>query len=294
MSGVAGRWRVVPALGSALGLAALLALAAACTGPSATGPDPGAAGSTTVPGSVAPIATSSVTTSAPAGTADRGQAAAVTLLPAVGAEVWVECPGASVDAPVAPFRLAALRNPLPLDPTDPLAVAYRDTVLDRGETAPVDRPDARLVHRDDRYAVFARGNPPGRVDVLAPGGSGWAVIGTIPCPDPLRIVAPDGVDWVSWTLDPAAPVPGPDDTAIRVLVTQPPCGIEQRLDGRLLPPEVAVRGERVLVAIGASTLPPETTCTPGTPPPVALTVTLPAPLGGRALVDGTAATNWAS
>lgn len=98
---------------------------------------------------------------------------------------------------------------------------------------------------------------------------------------------PGGTADASWTLAPGQDV-GPTSTQLQVLVTR--VGCNSGVTGDVEAPEIEVKSDRVIVTF---------VVTPGEPgsadcqgnPEVPFRLTLPEPLGDRALADGQCLTN---
>jgi hypothetical protein len=109
----------------------------------------------------------------------------------------------------------------------------------------------------------------------------WQIDGFAQCHP---TVVTGGLGLATWSLDPAAPSPGPEASSFIALVTERDCASGQPPGDRLLPPSIIYESNRVLVIF---TLRPQSgnqDCqgNPSTP----VTVELPEPLGNRQLLDG--------
>ncbi len=109
----------------------------------------------------------------------------------------------------------------------------------------------------------------------------WAVRSATEC-RPSAVV--DGVvGEATWTWDPAVAAPDPATTTFTALVHEYACASGQPVGERLHGPEIVVLPDRVLVGFAVEPLSGGQDCEGVDPTPV--TVTLPEPLGDRALVD---------
>jgi hypothetical protein len=164
-----------------------------------------------------------------------------------------------------PFPPAALAGAgEPLDPDD-LAVAAlfahlsARAVPQRASRAPWKRAavvppvvapsleDWRLLARTDGEALFGRGRPPHLLTVAVRRGGrsrAWTFAGASAA-RPLRATR-EGIRASSWRRDPSRE-PEPDETVLRVLVSEQTFASGQRADGRVLVPDLYVGpGELVL------------------------------------------------
>jgi hypothetical protein len=103
-------------------------------------------------------------------------------------------------------------------------------------------------------------------------------------PCPLQATLPEGLDVVTWRLDPDAPPPTPETTSIPVLATEQACASGKPMGDRLLGPDVVMTGTEVLIAFAARSQTGMQEC-PGNPEQ-AVVVELPGPLGDRTVRDG--------
>lgn len=200
-----------------------------------------------------------------------------------------------------PFPPPALTGPAgPLDRTDPAVdalvalIARQKTPKDASVwlsqqgAAPAPTPASldgwRLLARTDDDALFARGLPPQLLTVAMRRDARrdtWTSIATN-ASRPLRSTR-DGIRASRWRLDPARET-NPEQSVVRVLVTEQTFAGGKRADGRLLAPDLYVdAGELVLTMYvtprqGFQTRSPN----PETPARIAL----PVPIGTRALIDG--------
>ncbi len=135
-----------------------------------------------------------------------------------------------------------------------------------------------------------------KVQFVAPDGDGdgWFVVGLMArdgrwildvmgeCQP--EVVLPAGVGRADWRLDPAFPPPAAGDRSLHVLIHEQACANGQPPVGRVLPPLVTPSETAMTIAILVTNVPGGADC-PGNPD-FAMTVELPEPLGGRALLDG--------
>ena len=146
-----------------------------------------------------------------------------------------------------------------------------------------------LARTETSAEVVHRGTPSALVTMSRKGDrwimDGYGSSGTEVCRDP-RAVLPPGLSTVDWALDPAFPAPTATDTTVHVLVNERACASGQPLGTRLVGPETAVVDGQVLIAFAARPLGEGFhSCQGNLGEPV--TVILSAPLGTRALADGT-------
>lgn len=206
-----------------------------------------------------------------------------------------------------PFPLAALGQPAtePLDPADPAVVALLGQI-DRSRkqrakgglfrrAEPVQELDAetalrgwRVLARADEELLFGRGAPPQLVTAAVTKGRGdrWTLLG-VSVAKPLRAVQ-DGVRASSWRLDPDFSV-HPDDTELHVLLTEQTMASGRLADDRILPPELALDGERLVLRCYVRPL--EGYTGRSRRHETQVLVQLPEPVGEREPVDG--AVFWA-
>lgn len=186
------------------------------------------------------------------------------------------------------FPLSGLDAPADLlDSDDPLAEALRAEIpnMDPGNDE-LSEMGWRVLVRDEAEALLAAGDPPSVFVVMNPEGGRWRVSQSgfgEPCVP--RRAAPEGVEAVTWSLDPAHPEPGPDATELHVLVTGSACSGGEPLGDRLIGPQVEVTDDEVAVAFAASPLPAGAYTCQGNPPDVVV-VQLDEPVGDRTIVDG--------
>jgi hypothetical protein len=199
-----------------------------------------------------------------------------------------------------PFRPAALSEPaVKLDSTDPAVEALvaqiaRSTAPKRGRMplkrrapAPVEPPSLngwRQLARTDGEALFAHGRPPRLLTVAVRvdrKGREWECI-DVGTGRPLRATR-ELIRASRCRLDPTHP-PDPEDTVLRVLVTEQTFAGGQRADRRVLPPDLHTGDDDLVLRIFVTPRPGFQARTPNPETPVR--VALPHPIGTRRLVDG--------
>jgi hypothetical protein len=198
-----------------------------------------------------------------------------------------------------PFPPAALAGaPGRLDPEDPAVGALIVQITPRGARgsrapwkrgavalpAPPSLEGWRLLARTDDEVLFARGHPPQLLTVALRRDARrrtWTCIGTSAA-RPLRATR-DGIRASSWRLDPTDEVE-PEDTVLRVLVTEQTFAGGQRAHGRVLPPDLHVDADGLLLTMFVTPQPGFQSGSPNPETPVR--VALPHPVGGRRLIDG--------
>lgn len=195
------------------------------------------------------------------------------------ADTPVECGGVR-------FRLGDLASLTPVAEVDAGLRAVVDGWLSNAEGANWPQDGWMLLTEDGERATFVRIDDAGIWSIGAEmGRNGWIWAGAGGggrCE--VERLLPAGLGTVEWELDPAFPTPGPDATELHLLATERACTGGSEVGERLLGPQVVETGDAVRIAFAAIPLTGEQTC-PGNPP-TAVTVTLSAPLGDRALLDG--------
>jgi hypothetical protein len=198
-----------------------------------------------------------------------------------------------------PFAPGALSEPgAPLDPADPAVgglVAWFDPRAAAGRAMPWRRDGAaardldgldgwRVLARTESEVLFGRGAPPRllTVAVRRDGRRGtWAGLGES-AGRPLR-AARDGIRASSWRLDPTRDL-APDETTLRLLVTEQTFSGGQRAHGRLQPPDIYVGADEIVLRMFVT---PQRGFQARSPnPETPVRVALPHPVGPRELVDG--------
>ncbi len=200
-----------------------------------------------------------------------------------------------------PFPPAALAgSPGLLDPDDPAVGALIAQINAQGaptsgfrapwkrDAAPQPVPRSlatwRQLARTDGEALFARGQPP---QLLTAAVKQDARRGTWKCvavsrARPLRATR-DGIRASGWRLDPAREF-DPDETLLRVLVTEQTFAGAQRARGRVLAPDLHVNAGELVLTIFVTPRPGPQVRAPNPETPVR--VALPDPVGRRRLTDG--------
>jgi hypothetical protein len=202
-----------------------------------------------------------------------------------------------------PFSPAALAGPpAALDPEDPAVAVllahliaraapkrsarrpWRKDALPEPPPPPASLDGWRQLARTDDEAFFARGLPP-RMLTAALRQTGrrrtWTFLGSSAA-RPIRATR-DGIRASSWRLDPSHDH-APDDTVLRVLVTEQAYASGRRADGRVLPPEMYVDAEELVLTFFVT---PDRGFQNGTPNrETPVRIALPHPIGARRLIDG--------
>jgi hypothetical protein len=142
----------------------------------------------------------------------------------------------------------------------------------------------RLLARTDDEALFARGRPP---ELLTTAVKRSARRGTWRCTavsraKPLR-AARDQFRASSWRLDPTHEL-APEETVLRVLVTEQTFAGGQRATGRVLPPDLHVDEEELVLTMFVTPKPGFNVRSPNPETPVR--VALPDAVAARRLADG--------
>jgi hypothetical protein len=200
-----------------------------------------------------------------------------------------------------PFPPAALASSLGLlDPEDPavgalIAQITARTAAKRASRAPWKRDAAtrpappsldgwRMLARTDGEVLFARGRPPELFTVAVRRDARrrtWSCSGTSAA-RPLRATR-DGIRASSWRMDPTHELE-PDETVLRVLVTEQTFAGGQRAAGRVLPPDLHVDADELVLTMFVT---PQPGFQPRSPnPETPVRIALPHPVGVRRLVDG--------
>ena len=186
-----------------------------------------------------------------------------------------------------PFPPSALGEPpSPLNPSDAAAAALLAQLRARPPSGPtpVSLDGWRPLARTDGEVLFGRGVPPRLVTVAvrqdARRGT-WACVASSAA-RPLRATR-DGIRASSWRLDPAHELQ-PDETILRVLVTEQTFAGAQRAHGRVLPPDMFVDENEVVLTMFVTPRPgfQSGARNPETP----VLVELPHAIGARRLLDG--------
>lgn len=182
-----------------------------------------------------------------------------------------------------PFAPAALAGPpAQLDREDPAVGALIAQIAQQTAAASLD--GWRMIARSDDEILFARGRPPRLLTVAvrrdARRGK-WTCVG-VSAARPLRAVRAR-IRASGWRLDPTHEVK-PEETVLRVLVSEQAFAGGQRADRRLLPPDLHVGAQELVLTMFVTPLAGFQTRTsnPETPARIAL----PEQVGQRRLVDG--------
>jgi hypothetical protein len=184
-----------------------------------------------------------------------------------------------------------------LDRSDPAVVALIEQIARneakaqkrrRGKRPPAgDSPTSltgwRQLAREDDQVLFARGRPPKLLTVTMrrDGRRGWTSE-SVSTGRPLRVTR-DHVRASGWRLDPTFEF-GPEETILRVLITEQTWAGGKRADDRLLAPDLHLGAETLVLTTFVQPLPGFQTRSrnPETP----ARVVLPEPVGSRQLLDG--------
>jgi len=186
-----------------------------------------------------------------------------------------------------PFPLSALDEPAGnLDPQDPAVAALLAQLRARPTRGapPPDLDDWRLLARTDDEALFGRGLPPALVTAAVRKGArrgGWSYVASSAA-RPLRATR-DGIRASSWRPDPTHE-PTPDETTLRLLVTEQAFAGAQRAHGRVLPPDLFADEDELVLTMFITPRPGFQARSPNPETPVC--VALPHPVGARRLLDG--------
>lgn len=206
-----------------------------------------------------------------------------------------------------PFPPATLTQPAtePLDPADLAVVALLDQIersrrqrakgglFRRGQ--PLQELDTetmlrgwRVLAQTDDEILFGRGAPPSLATaaVTRARGDRWSLLG-VSVAKPLRAVH-DGVRASSWRLDPDFPV-SPTDAELHILLTEQTMASGRLAEDRILPPELALEDQTLLLRCYVRPL--EGYTGRSRRHETKVLVQLPEPVGTREPVDG--AVFWA-
>jgi hypothetical protein len=188
-----------------------------------------------------------------------------------------------------PFPPGALDAPPgQLEPSDP-AVAALIAQLARQKTATAGSAgpsldEWRILARSDDEVLFGRGLPPRLLTVAMrrePPRKTWRSV-AVSTARPLRATR-DGVRASGWRLDPTRD-PSPEDTVVRVLVTEQTWAGGTRADDRLLVPDLHAGAEELVLTMFVTPRNGFQIRSPN--PETPARVTLPGPIGRRRLIDG--------
>ena len=142
----------------------------------------------------------------------------------------------------------------------------------------------RVLARTDDEVLFGRGRPPELVTIAMRQGArrrGWTCF-AVSAARPLRVTR-DGIRASDWRLDPDHE-PEPQDTVVRVLVTEQTWAGGTRADRRLLAPDLHVGAQELVLTMFVT--PPEGFQVRSPNPETPARIALPEPLGRRRLIDG--------
>jgi hypothetical protein len=188
------------------------------------------------------------------------------------------------------FTTAVLASPAPpLDADDPAAAGLlahlRQLALRGPRGAPPPSLDGwRALTRADDEALFGLGRPAQLVTVsmrLDPKRRTWSAASASQG-RPLRAVR-DGIRASAWRADPTQTIE-PDETVLRVLVTEQTFAFGQPARGRVLTPDVFLGEDELVMRIYVTPRPgfQAGARNPETP----VRIALPEPIGARRLLDG--------
>jgi hypothetical protein len=150
--------------------------------------------------------------------------------------------------------------------------------------APLSLDDWRLLARTDGEVLFARGHPPRLLTVTLRQDARrrtWKYVASSSA-RPLRATR-EGIRASSWRLGPTHEAQ-PDETMLRVLVTEQTFASGQRADGRVLVPDMYVGADELVLTMFVTPRPGYQTGSPNPETPVR--IALPHPVGPRRLIDG--------
>ena len=142
----------------------------------------------------------------------------------------------------------------------------------------------RVLARTDDEVLFGRGRPPQLVTVAMRHDvrrRTWTCL-AVSTDRPLRATRA-GVRASSWRLDPSRE-PQPEDSVVRVLVTEQTWAGAKRADGRLLVPDLYLGAEELVLTMFIT--PREGFQTRSPNPETPARIALPSPIGRRRLIDG--------
>jgi hypothetical protein len=199
--------------------------------------------------------------------------------------------------PFAPTELDG--PPHTLDPEDPPVATLLAHLMARAAPKPAGGPPWkrraatnpppasldgwRLLARSDDEALFGRGQPPRLVTVAVrlDARRRWTFVASSAA-RPLRATR-DGIRASSWRPDPTRE-PQPDDTILRVLVTEQTFSGGQRADSRVLAPDLHLDADQLVLTVYVT--PRQGYVGGARNPETPIRVELPEPLGLRRLIDG--------
>lgn len=186
---------------------------------------------------------------------------------------------------VPPVPFSAHVNPLPIDEVDHPAVDVLRIEIESPAVEPLPSGDWFVIKIDEDNAWFVAIDPDhGGTARFKRYGDAWGLAtwgGGSRC-NPM-VPLPEGLRRVSVHLDPDA-LPNPEDTSIKLLVTESRCANGRAMGDALMGPQVVETDEAVLVAFAVIPVYGIVTC-PGNPS-TSVTIELSQPLGQRTLYDG--------
>jgi hypothetical protein len=175
-----------------------------------------------------------------------------------------------------------------LDPADPPVGALIAQIARQksstGGSSMANLEGWRILARSADELLFGYGLPPHLVTVAMRRDArrnSWASA-AVSTARPLRATR-SGVRASNWRLDPTRE-PNPEDTIVRVLVTEQTWAGGKRADTRLLTPDVHAGTEAVVLTMFVTPRPGFQMRSPN--PETPARVTLPSPIGLRQLIDG--------
>jgi hypothetical protein len=205
-----------------------------------------------------------------------------------------------------PFPPAALTGPpSPFDSADPAISALISYLGARGsskrgarmpwkrqpteaptpEETPASLAGWRILVRRDSEVLFAHGAPDQLITVTARREGlrrGWSCAASGAAGSSLR-AARDGIRASSWRLDPTLQ-DLTSESMLRILVTEQSFSSGQRAEGRVLPPDIYLDDDELVLTVFVTPRPGFQTGARNPETPVR--VALPRPLGSRQLLDG--------
>ena len=165
---------------------------------------------------------------------------------------------------------------------DPAAEVLRTVIAEEGLGFPTSGWH-RVVDQVDGVTFVAKGDAETPWWAVTVGELGGTLQATGYGQCNLGIVAPDGVSFARWWLDPDSPAITPASTTIDILLREQACASGRSPEGRVLVPTIVTTGESIVIAVGIQKRPGGQDC-PGNPAfPVELE--LPDAIGSRSLFD---------
>lgn len=232
-------------------------------------------------GSTTPSPTPQAVASAPA-TPASSTSTEPELVPTID-PISVTRPALTCGDPGQIFPPEALQGPglAELGP-DPAAEVLRAVVAEEGPGFPASGWH-RVIDRPDSVTFVARGDAETAWWAVTVGELGGTLQATGYGQCNLGIVAPGGVSFARWWLDPDSPPVTPESTTIQILLREQACASGRPPEGRVLAPTIVTTGESIAIAIGVQQRPGGQDC-PGNPA-FPLELELPDAVGGRELFD---------